>query len=303
MWRNAWAIAVVLWQFCLNGHAAEPQWSEYSIGRSTVLSDQPVEEVLRLVDELSRFDRAARAILRIPEPFEPLSFTVLFSSVSLPAHACSNPEAYSAHPGDPQMFQLYGDYNHRARLSLFRDYIRNLMISDVQMRYPDWYRVGMAELLATTDFDKESVIVGKIPKALWRNVEYCLTMPLSDLVRTDAHDTLTAGGQKRFITKAWLFSHFLTLGPINGEDDFSESLDKYLTLLSNGSADPFAFEQSFVEIVGRSRGNRDHYLSGGRFSLMKLAIEQETPTYHSLPASSGLLAERVKKFSDEACRN
>jgi tetratricopeptide (TPR) repeat protein len=132
----------------------------------------------------------------------------------------------------------FGDLN---QVVVFHEYAHSVLHANIHW-LPTWMDEGMAEFYAYTRFQSGRVLVGA-PSVRLRHLNSEVLLPIPEMLtansRTFAKDPRR---EDLFYGQAWLMIHYMTFGP---EMNSGAKLNKFISLLESGTAQPQAFQQIF----------------------------------------------------------
>lgn len=271
--------AVVLMLFLtLSPLASARDWYEYKSDNFTVYSDVSEREVNELLRDMEKFRSAALIFTRLNDKPENQNLQIFHfhSRGEFDKFTGSRSVAgfYKDTWDGPLIFSQRGRGNYSGTEVMFHEYVHHLMRERSNMVYPKWYSEGFAELLATTEIRKDSVVIGGVPEGRLRFLDGsdfgARPLTLAELLAPDTENDSVMYASRYYAT-AWLFTHYLQLGALSGNSSYGKQTRDYLVAIKNG-ADPIAsFATHFGKSVDEMQGElkrylRDH-LVGFRFDI------------------------------------
>ncbi|WP_231758958.1 tetratricopeptide repeat protein [Microbulbifer elongatus] len=236
--------------------ASADDWCEYQSENFTVYSDVPERRVNQLMRDLERFRRSALSFTGEEETPENKNLRVF--------HFRDSAE-FARFTGDRKIAGLYretwegpiifsrdGDHGISGSGLIFHEYVHHLMRERSGMTYPRWYSEGFAELLASAELRKKTVLIGGLPE--WRLSAWAEDEPLTLLQLLAPPPLAAPHGEdnsrywNNYYASAWLLTHYLQLGYSAGHPDYRASTSNYLKAVAAGE-NPF---QIFEEHFGKS---------------------------------------------------
>ena len=295
---------LLLW--CMTPAAMASQWYEYSSENFSVFSDADQDRVRDLMRDLERFRAAALSFTGLDERPENRRLRVYLFKYS---------EEFQRFSGDQKIAGFYRETWHGpvifARSSghgisgsglIFHEYVHHLMRERSALTYPRWYGEGFAELLASAELRRDTVVIGGVPE--WRLgawiEEGARPLTIVELLQPDLGNQ-NAAYWNNYYASAWLFTHFLQLGANSGERDLREATNNYLNAIATGEDPLTEFKTYFGNTTAEMQHALERYvqsdLYGFRFDVpeYRYAISRR-----ALPENERLLqlAENAQAFGD-----
>ncbi|MCK7598039.1 hypothetical protein M0G74_12220 [Microbulbifer sp. CAU 1566] len=284
--------------------AAASEWHQYQSENFTVYSDVPERRVNSLVRDLERFRRAALSFTGQEETPENNKLRVFHFR---------NSREFEKFTGDRKIAGLYretwegpvilsrdGDHGISGSGLIFHEYVHHLMRERSGLTYPRWYSEGFAELLASAELRKETVLVGGLPE--WRLSAWAADEPLSIEQLLSPPPLVASAGEdnsrywNNYYASAWLLTHYLQLGHNAGHPDYRAATQSYLQAVAAGD-NPFAvFEEHFGKPVTELQREMLAYMRDD-FHRYKLDIPEYT---YSIPRRTLTENERLFLLASEA---
>jgi tetratricopeptide (TPR) repeat protein len=130
---------------------------------------------------------------------------------------------------------------------VFHEYV-HLLNRQTMRRLPTWLSEGLAELYATVEVDKDSVIVGRVSS--WRHGTLSGAFHVPPLERLFALDRYSRELDESyragvFYAQAGLFTHYLVLGK---KGVYRPRLAEYIRLIEGGMLEPDARRKAFGDL-------------------------------------------------------
>lgn len=174
-----------------------------------------------------------------------------------------------------------GDFRKLNLSTLYHEYLHYLVRVNSSFRYPRWFDEGTAELYSSLEYDENFVVIGKMAERAAGKYANSGLLDLESLLTKTNILSAPSTTIKKYYSTAWLFVHFLQFSSVNGFDDYSASLTKFLDLNNKGVAPLKAFEQSFsvsIEALQKQleRYNRKRTLYAKRFTKPKITLNYES---------------------------
>jgi len=121
-------------------------------------------------------------------------------------------------------------------------YVGSLLAGEGALRYPYWFRLGVPELFASTEFDSHRIRTGGIAAGYAYTVADGKLIPLRTLLALEEQDPRlqTAAFADMYAAQSWFLTREVLV-----EGRHRDEFDRYLTLLSAGRSERAAFAASF----------------------------------------------------------
>lgn len=238
-WR--WALAMLAAAFGAAGSQAA--WHEASSAHFVVYSDDDAEDVRRYAADLEQFDKAMRVMRQLPDtvlsPSQRVTVYVVRDLGALQRLFGSNdaagfymPRVEGSVAFVPRTIRGRGDkLALSAQAVLLHEYAHHFMFSTWgQQAFPAWLVEGFAEFNATAISEPDRLLIGAMPLYRARGLIDTHLVPMRTLLtRSPQEKGFTDQQRQTFYGRAWLLTHYLTLGPQKGE-----LLTDYLKALASG---------------------------------------------------------------------
>ena len=111
---------------------------------------------------------------------------------------------------------------------------------------PLWWNEGMAEFYGYTRFEEHRIYLGA-PTERYRELRARTPMPVQTLINMST----MLSNEELFYAQSWALVHFLIYGP--GMED-GKRMDKFFSLLQQGTSQNIAFEQVFGDFKSVDKG-------------------------------------------------
>jgi tetratricopeptide (TPR) repeat protein len=125
-----------------------------------------------------------------------------------------------------------------------RGYVHVLLRNHGRVRYPLWYEVGMAEVLAATTEFRGEIVIGQ-PPARIRPELLSDTMSVRRVIDPRGMEDWDDSERERFDVEAWALTHYLLLGDEYDDDALARRLADCLAARESGTPSVPAFEAAF----------------------------------------------------------
>jgi tetratricopeptide (TPR) repeat protein len=121
-------------------------------------------------------------------------------------------------------------------------YVGSLLAGDGAQRYPYWYRLGVPEVFATTDLDRDHIRTGGIASAYAATVADGALIPLRTFLGLQEQDPRLQSGpiSQMYAAQSWYLTREILL-----EGRYRREFGKYLGLMHAGRGEQAAFAASF----------------------------------------------------------
>lgn len=225
--------------------AATPARAAWHVAQSThfiVYADDEPAELTAFTARLERFDKAARVVLKLPDPaISPLARMTIFVVPSTAdirrITGAAGADLYRPQsPGGAWAFFPRRSPNDQTRRTpsplavLQHAYTHRILIGGWPgVSVPAWLSEGFAEFFATTKVRPDGgVILGALPEYRWDGIDRARVFPVDRLVSA-APDYADAGQTHVFIGRAWLLIDYLTF-----DTDRAALLSAYVAAIRAG---------------------------------------------------------------------
>ncbi len=121
-------------------------------------------------------------------------------------------------------------------------YVGSLLAGDGALRYPYWFRLGVPELFATTEFDHEHIRTGGIAPDYAYTVADGKLIPLRTFLALEEQDPQlqSAASADMYAAQSWFLTREVLV-----EGRHRDEFSRYLALLGAGRGERAAFSASF----------------------------------------------------------
>ncbi|WP_066959813.1 tetratricopeptide repeat protein [Microbulbifer sp. Q7] len=282
--------------FILSAGAAE--WHEYRSENFTVYSDVPERRVNALVRDLERFRRTALSFTGQEETPENRNLRVFHFRDSIEFEQFTGDRKiaglYRETWQGPIIFSRDGDHGITGSGLIFHEYVHHLMRERSGMTYPRWYSEGFAELLASAELRKKTVLVGGLPE--WRLSAWAEDEPLSIAQLLSPPPLVSQKGEdnsrywNNYYASAWLLTHYLQLGYNAGHPDYRTAAAQYLKAVAAGDNPREIFREHFGKTIAEMQREMLAYM---RTDIHRHKLDIPEYTY-SIPRRE--LSENARLF-------
>ncbi|MBY6190852.1 hypothetical protein KUV22_10525 [Microbulbifer agarilyticus] len=298
--RMSALFTLVLLSPCLS--AAE--WHEYQSENFTVYSDVSEQRVNTLMRDLERFRRTALSFTGLEEIPENTKLRVFHFRNSTEFQKFSGDQKIAGFYREtwhgPVIFSRDGDHGITGSGLIFHEYVHHLMREHSTMTYPRWYAEGFAELLASAELRKNTVLVGGLPE--WRLSAWAKDAPLTIEQLLSPPSLTSANGRdnsrywNNYYASAWLLTHYLQLGHNAGHPDYRTATENYLRAAAAGDEPVTSFTEYFGKPIADIQREMLSYMRDDihRYSL-------DIPEYsYSIPRRALNKNERLFLLANQA---
>ena len=121
-------------------------------------------------------------------------------------------------------------------------YVGSLLAGDGAQRYPYWYRIGVPQVFAITDLDRDHIRTGGIAAGYAATVADGTLIPLRTFLGLQEQDPQlqTASVSQMYVAQSWYLTREILL-----EGRYRREFGKYLGLMHAGRSEQAAFAASF----------------------------------------------------------
>ncbi len=240
---RTWAIAAVS-IFCMAGGPAlaAHYWSYSEAGVEVVTADGGGRAVF-LARTLVRFDAALVQILEVPAAHLPTHLYELPSKVAAGLTGDPDSVVYTVSDYEVNVFMPVtplSSANHNWG-ALF-GYAGGRLATGGAARSPYWFKLGVPDLVATTEFDADRVKTGGLNRSEVYALAYKKLIPTRVLLRTERSDPQLKSGQffSLFQAESWYLAREVFV-----EGMLRPEFNRYLDLIREGRPEEEAFAASF----------------------------------------------------------
>jgi hypothetical protein len=170
-------------------------------------------------------------------------------------------------------------------------YAGSLLYSEGALRYPEWFRLGVAKVFAATVIAGDRVIIGGHDPGTVHELDSQPLMPMRTFLHLRFGDPQlkVKGAGPRYDAQCWFLAHLIMIDKL-----FGNEFSKYLQLVSGGQSEDAAFAASFTisyEDLDRVIAKA---LESGSVGAIEMKIPDEPvttlPVLLSAAAANGRLA-------------
>jgi TPR repeat protein len=171
--------------------------------------------------------------------------------------------------------------------SAYWSYVSTVFTRSFPQRLPAWYSRGIAEVMSNTIVREKEVHVGRPMRGNLEILNQRPAIPLDEFLSADyrSHWLTQEGDVSRFDAQAWAFVHYLIFADKGAH---AERLNRFGTLLINGSAPELALKEAFGDMSPYHEQMRSS-VHRALFAYMKAPLMGETrrEAYQSRSLSAG----------------
>lgn len=226
---------------------ADEGWIEVASPHFTLVSQISEERTRELAEELERFRRVVLFVTRagrgeLPVPTRVIVFDRPWEWEQI-GEDREAPAAIRFSPRASTILVLAHQRNVDKEL-VQRGYVHVLLRNQSRIRYPLWYEVGMAEVLAATTEFRGEIVIGQRPARIWPEL-LSDTMSVRRVIDPRRMEDWDQRERERFDVEAWALTHYLLLGDEYDDDSLAQRLADCLAAQESGTRPVPAFEAAF----------------------------------------------------------
>lgn len=243
------SIALVLVMLGFSASAVEPtDWKKVSTDNIIMYTDYNTETALKAIEDLELFRMTVLQFMKGVEVENLPQVTVymfetdkMWKNLGMKDYV----GGFFRNPiYGPQMFVRSRD--GKAALDVvFHEYVHYLVMTNVPIRFANWYNEGIAEFFSTLVIGDDYVFIGAVPK------DRAETLSKRGFIKPEELFKSVRGVNKgwrywaKYYASAWLTTHYFTLGARNGFPSYYQANAKFLNLINQGVDVDAAYSQSF----------------------------------------------------------
>jgi tetratricopeptide (TPR) repeat protein len=151
-------------------------------------------------------------------------------------------------------------------------YVGSLVAGDGAQRYPYWYRLGVPEVFATTEVDRDRIRTGGIAPGYALTVASGTLIPLRTFLAMPEEDPQLQSGpvSEMYAAESWYLTREILV-----EGRYRREFGKYLGLMHEGRSERAAFAASFnVSYEDLDRMLRDDRLAQSHVFMLASSTEE-----------------------------
>lgn len=154
-------------------------------------------------------------------------------------------------------------------------YSGSLLVSEGALRYPDWYRIGVASVFAATHVTRDDIVIGGYSRNVAAQVVSRPLIPMKDFLRLHSGDPRLADSERRSLrdSQAWLIAHMVLI-----DGRFRNEFLHYFELLAQGRSEDEAFTESFQATYEQLDRAIEEFVRAGKISEVKVKLADEPIT-------------------------
>jgi tetratricopeptide (TPR) repeat protein len=236
---------------------ARAAWYEASGEHFIIYADQKGSTIQRFAERLEVY-HAAMALLfgkapETPSPSNRITVFVVSSEANVRkladlksryAAGIYLPRAGNIVTIVPRLKTGGGKFELNPETLLRHEYAHHFMFNISNRAYPLWLQEGFAEFYASGRFERDgTIILGGVASHRAYELAASRKVPIELLLDTTAYRENKSGGYDQFYGRSWLLYHYLTFDHAR-----RGQMDKYLTLLANGSTEIDAAREAYGDL-------------------------------------------------------
>lgn len=256
-------------------------WSEFTSENFTIYSSKSDRETIRMARDIEVFRKAVLVFTGLEDQPENENMIVfLFGSgkeYNLISPGANAAGFYMNTWDGPRM--IVGDGSHYIDETevLFHEYFHYLLRERSDLVYPKWYDEGFAELVSAARIRRGKVKIGYTPESrkYWFTTPGGNLLSIQNLILAEADKNEDSYWSKYYAT-AWAFVHFLQLGSLSGDFNYSKQSRNYIVAI-NQHEDPIeAFPKYFGKSIEEMDKELERYLKSRTLYGLNLNVEGYT---------------------------
>jgi len=292
---RSWVLKAALASACVVASPAAAEWRVYEARHFQVYSESGEAKATELAARLERYDKLLRMATGIADdnPAKVRVFEVAstddiekalgVSDTGIAGFYTSN--TFGPFLVTPRQTGSEGGRYFTPMLVLQHEYAHHFMLQYFPATYPAWYIEGFAELIGSSNMEKDGRIMYGAPAKQRGNDLVTNWVPLQDLFGKDELKTFDVYGQ------GWALTQYLTLDSAR-----AKQLRTYLTGLNAGKSNKEAATAAFGDLAKFNQEVRS-YVSRGSWTVRPVTPEIATPVVTGsralTPAETALLPEMI----------
>ncbi len=243
--------------------ASADAWNEFASDNFTVFSDADPGYIKKRVADFEAYRQAVFVFLGFPNtPATQKSRIYIFrSDKEFREYGNQWIAGYYDYPlNGPVMVMA----RHKAKgkklqeeqqnLTLFHEYIHYLLRERTGVNFPGWYDEGLSDLLGAARIGADKVAIGASNP--WRHYAAAGAQRLTVASLLENRSFQSGQQMEAFYPAAWLLTHYLMLGHLDGEPNYVPRLRVFLAAYAGGAVRVADFEK----IMGVSTAELDRKL-------------------------------------------
>lgn len=194
-----------------------------------------------LARDLSRFDTTLARILQLPEGRLPTHIIELTREQQTALVGTSGSTTYLSSGYEVWVVTTGGDDPQQRYFGALFGYTSSLLMSGPAARSPYWFRMGVPQVFAATDFKMSQVITGRLSAGVAFGLRGKL-IPMREFLRMQGGDPQLRDPkfETLFQSESWYLAREVYV-----EGKLRPEFSQYLSLLRQGKSEPDAFAASF----------------------------------------------------------
>lgn len=274
---------------------AAPAWADWYQATSkhfVIYADDKPKRIADFATRLERFDRAARALLRMDDP-------IVGDGNRVTIYVFPNVSDVQALAGDKFIAGFYtgraagslvyiAKHNDNSDLGaeavLYHEYSHHLMMQQLDQPYPEWYVEGFAEFLSTPRFEKDgSVMIGAPPQDRAWGLFNGQQLSLNSMLGETYGDVTKLSDELResIYGRGWLIAHYLTMEPSR-----KGQLNNYVLGIAKGTPPLKSAQDSFGDLKVFDH-DLDKYLHQSTIQTFRITPHDAPPAVNVTPLTAG----------------
>jgi tetratricopeptide (TPR) repeat protein len=276
---------------------AKATWQRASSAHFLIYADEKPEKLREFAVKLERFDKAVRALRKMPDmPVSAGNRVTIFvlrddKAVQKLADdktgfiagfyrpSAEGSVAYVSRKIDGS------DADEDVNLIFLHEYAHHLMMQELATPYPEWLIEGFAEFMASAKFERNGTVGLGLPAA---HRAYGLlegpSLPLETLL-SGRYDKITVGERESIYGRGWLLSHYFVFEPAR-----KGQLEAYLAGIAKGIDPLDAARAAFGDLKQLDR-DVNNYLRRSRLNYWQVKpADLKIAPIEIAPISAGAVA-------------
>lgn len=289
--RALLALALLPWLFAA---PAAAEWRRGESANFVVYSNGSERKLRESILLLEDFDRLLRTITTVSAPPTPNKLHVYLvpNGAALRRVRAVSPSIAGFYSASGEGIAALVDREAEAGGNhvLFHEYAHHFMMQYAANAYPAWYVEGFAEYVATADFTRRHIDIGKFsPGRAWSLTDG-QWLPIERVLFGEP-DGLGSDAMAAYYAQSWLIAHWF-----NSTPERLQALRRYLTLARGGDARA-ALEEATGLTPDALHEELRRYVRRGSIVYRRMAREAEAPPAIAVtalpPAADDLILEEA----------
>ncbi len=296
-WRVA-ALACVLVSIAALGQGEERPWLEVRSPRFTVVSqsgEKSARDMAWQFEQVHSVFAKAYPWARL-ESGRPFVVLVVRNEAALRELSPAFWAGYKIHPGAAFVSAAGRDFvgirndlggptpnGENPYTTAYHGYVSIVLDASFPGVLPLWFHKGMQGFFGNTLVRDKDVHVGRLINSYLERLNTTARFSIPELVGVDRDSPIYRGETSRFLfdAESWLFVHYLFFGE-NGT--LLPKLNRYASLLRNGTPGPEAFKAAFEDVDALEKG-LNAYVTRRlyRYTQLDLDVNVDRATFRTRP--------------------